>query len=109
MNNLVKNVGIWAVILMVVLVVVKQFDARQPGRDAVSYSEFMDSAKSGKVESDNSAIGLYYAKGPVDKQVRGVLFQTPDSLRVFIAASKIQPNEDSVVVNDIVMPLPPRR
>ncbi len=51
MNNLVKNVGIWAVILMVVLVVVKQFDARQPGKDAVSYSEFMDSAKSGKVES----------------------------------------------------------
>ena len=51
MNNLVKNIGIWAVILMVVLIVVKQFDARQPGKDAVSYSEFMDSAKSGKVES----------------------------------------------------------
>ncbi len=51
MNNLVKNVGIWAVILMVVLVVVKQFDSRQPGKDAVSYSEFMDSAKSGRVES----------------------------------------------------------
>ncbi len=51
MNNLVKNVGIWAVILMVVLVVVKQFDARQPGKDTVSYSEFMDAAKSGRVES----------------------------------------------------------
>ena len=51
MNNLVKNIGIWAVILMVVLVVVKQFDSRQPGKDAISYSEFMDSAKNGKVES----------------------------------------------------------
>ena len=51
MNNLVKNIGIWAVILMVVLVVVKQFDSRQPGKDAVSYSEFMDAAKSGRVES----------------------------------------------------------
>ncbi len=51
MNNLVKNVGIWAVILLVVLFVVKQFDARQPGKDNMSYSEFMDSAKSGKVES----------------------------------------------------------
>jgi len=51
LNNLVKNIGIWAVILMVVLVVVKQFDARQPGKDAVSYSEFMDSAKNGRVES----------------------------------------------------------
>jgi len=51
LNNLVKNIGIWAVILMVVLVVVKQFDSRQPGKDAISYSEFMDSAKNGKVES----------------------------------------------------------
>ena len=51
MNNLVKNIGIWAVILMVVLVVVKQFDARQPGKGSIPYSEFMESAKSGKVES----------------------------------------------------------
>jgi cell division protease FtsH len=51
LNNLVKNVGIWAVILMVVLVVVKQFDARQPAKGSIPYSEFMDSAKSGKVES----------------------------------------------------------
>ena len=51
MNNLLKNVGIWLVIGLVVLTVVKQFDARQTTRDAVSYSEFMDSAKSGKVES----------------------------------------------------------
>src|ERR1700676_111327 len=51
LNNLVKNVGIWLVIGLVVLTVVKQFDARQTTRDAVSYSEFMDQAKQGKVES----------------------------------------------------------
>jgi cell division protease FtsH len=51
LNNLVKNIGIWAVILMVVLVVVKQFDARQPSKGSIPYSEFMESAKSGKVES----------------------------------------------------------
>ena len=51
MNNLLKNVGIWLVIGLVVLTVVKQFDARQTTRDAVSYSEFMDQAKQGKVES----------------------------------------------------------
>jgi cell division protease FtsH len=51
LNNLVKNVGIWAVILMVVLVVVKQFDARQPNKASIPYSEFMDSAKNGRVES----------------------------------------------------------
>ena len=51
MNNLLKNVGIWLVIGLVVLTVVKQFDARQGTKDSVPYSEFMDSAKAGKVES----------------------------------------------------------
>ncbi len=51
MNNLVKNVGIWLVIGLVVLMVVKQFDARQTTREAVPYSEFMDQAKQGRVES----------------------------------------------------------
>jgi cell division protease FtsH len=51
LNNLLKNIGIWLVIGLVVLTVVKQFDARQGNKDSVSYSEFMDSAKAGKVES----------------------------------------------------------
>ncbi len=51
MNNLVKNIGIWLVIGLVVITVVKQFDARQTTREAVSYSDFMDQAKQGKVES----------------------------------------------------------
>jgi cell division protease FtsH len=51
LNNLLKNVGIWLVIGLVVLTVVKQFDARQTTRDAVSYSDFMDQSKQGKVES----------------------------------------------------------
>jgi cell division protease FtsH len=50
-NNLLKNIGIWLVIGLVVLTVVKQFDARQTSKDTVSYSEFMDAAKNGKVES----------------------------------------------------------
>ena len=51
MNNLVKNIGIWLVIGLVVLTVVKQFDARQTTREAVSYSDFMEQAKQGRVES----------------------------------------------------------
>ncbi len=49
MNNLVKNIGIWLVIGLVVLTVVKQFDSRQTSRDSIPYSEFMESAKAGKV------------------------------------------------------------
>ncbi|HXX85172.1 MAG TPA: ATP-dependent zinc metalloprotease FtsH [Casimicrobiaceae bacterium] len=51
MNNLLKNVGIWLVIALVVLTVVKQFDARQTTREAVPYSEFMEQARQGRVES----------------------------------------------------------
>jgi cell division protease FtsH len=38
MNNLLKNIGIWLVIGLVVLTVVKQFDSRQTSRDSVPYS-----------------------------------------------------------------------
>jgi cell division protease FtsH len=51
LNNLLKNLGIWLVIGLVVLTVVKQFDSRQTNRDSVPYSEFMDAAKNGKVTS----------------------------------------------------------
>ena len=51
LNNLLKNIGIWLVIGLVVLTVVKQFDARQTVRDTVPYSEFMDKARAGTVES----------------------------------------------------------
>ena len=51
MNNLLKNIGIWLVIGLVVLTVVKQLDARQASKDTLPYSEFMAQAKDGKVES----------------------------------------------------------
>jgi len=51
LNNLLKNIGIWLVIGLVVLTVVKQFDSRQSAKDSVAYSDFMESARSGRVES----------------------------------------------------------
>jgi cell division protease FtsH len=51
LNNLLKNLLIWLVVGLVVLTVVKQFDARPGAKDAVPYSEFMEQAKQGHVES----------------------------------------------------------
>ena len=51
MNNLLKNLLIWLVVGLVVLTVVKQFDARPGSQDTVPYSEFMEQAKEGHVES----------------------------------------------------------
>jgi cell division protease FtsH len=51
LNSLLKNLLIWLVVGLVVLTVVKQFDARPGTKDAVPYSEFMEQAKQGHVES----------------------------------------------------------
>jgi cell division protease FtsH len=51
LNNLLKNIGIWLVIGLVVLTVVKQFDSRQTSKDTIAYSDFMEQARSGRVES----------------------------------------------------------
>ncbi|HEV3238996.1 MAG TPA: ATP-dependent zinc metalloprotease FtsH, partial [Casimicrobiaceae bacterium] len=51
MNNLLKNLLIWLVVGLVVLTVVKQFDARPGTKDAVPYSDFMEQAKEGRIES----------------------------------------------------------
>jgi len=52
LNSLLKNLLIWLVVGLVVLTVVKQFDARPGTKDAVPYSEFMEQAKQGHVESE---------------------------------------------------------
>jgi cell division protease FtsH len=51
LNNLLKNLLIWLVVGLVVLTVVKQFDARTGTKDTVPYSDFMEQAKEGHVES----------------------------------------------------------
>jgi cell division protease FtsH len=50
-NNLLKNLLIWLVVGLVVLTVVKQFDTRPGNKDTVPYSEFMEQAKQGHVDS----------------------------------------------------------
>ena len=50
MNNLVKNVGIWLVIALVLMTLFNQFSGQQ-ANNTVPYSEFMDQAKQGQVRS----------------------------------------------------------
>src|SRR5271156_5841892 len=51
LNNLLKNLLIWLVVGLVVLTVVKQFDARTGTKDTIPYSDFIEQAKEGHVES----------------------------------------------------------
>ena len=50
MNNLVKNVGIWLIIALVLMTLFNQFSGKQ-SNNTVPYSEFMDQAKKGDVRS----------------------------------------------------------
>ena len=50
MNNLVKNVGIWLIIALVLMTLFNQFSSQQSS-NTIPYSEFMDQAKQGQVRS----------------------------------------------------------
>ena len=73
MNNSFSKVAIWMVIGLVLFTVFKQFDGRSQPQDSVSYTQFMDDAKSGKIRK-------------VDVQ-SDVLHVTPDSGRPYTLTS----------------------
>ena len=73
MNNSFSKVAVWMVIALVLFTVFKQFDSRAPSQDSVSYTQFMDDAKAGKVRK-------------VDVQ-GDVLYVTPDSGRPYTLTS----------------------
>ena len=73
MNNSFSKVAVWMVIALVLFTVFKQFDSRAPSQDTVSYTQFMDDAKAGKVRK-------------VDVQ-SDVLYVTPDSGRPYTLTS----------------------
>ena len=51
MNNLVKNVAIWLVIALVLMMVFNNFSSRQASQSIIPYSQFMDEVKQGRVKS----------------------------------------------------------
>ncbi len=51
MNNMFSKAAIWMVIALVLFTVFKQFDTRQTRTNDVAYSQFMDEARAGRIES----------------------------------------------------------
>ena len=49
-NNMLSKLAVWLVIALVLFMVFKQFD-RPHAQEGVTYSQFMDDAKTGKVKS----------------------------------------------------------
>lgn len=73
MNNSFSKVAVWMVIALVLFTVFKQFDSRAPSQDSVSYTQFMDDARAGKIRK-------------VDVQ-SDVLYVTPDAGRPYTLTS----------------------
>jgi len=73
LNNSFSKVAVWMVIALVLFTVFKQFDNRAPTQDSVSYTQFMDDAKAGKIRK-------------VDVQ-SDVLHVTPDAGRPYTLTS----------------------
>ena len=51
MNNMFSKAAVWMVIALVLFTVFKQFDNRQVRGGDLSYSQFMDEARAGRIES----------------------------------------------------------
>src|SRR5699024_4336825 len=49
LNNSFSKVAIWMVIALVLFTVFKQFDGRPAATDTVTYTQFMDDARAGKI------------------------------------------------------------
>ena len=73
MNNSFSKVAVWMVIALVLFTVFKQLDGRTQSQDGVSYTQFMDDAKAGRVRK-------------VDVQ-GDVLYVTPDAGRPYSLTS----------------------
>ncbi len=50
MNNMLSKAAIWMVIALVLFVVFKQFETRRQVTEPVSYSQFMEEAKNGRIK-----------------------------------------------------------
>jgi len=73
LNNSFSKVAVWMVIALVLFTVFKQFDGRAQSQDGVTYTQFMDDAKAGRIRK-------------VDVQ-GDVLYVTPDSGRSYTLTS----------------------
>ena len=73
LNNSFSKVAVWMVIALVLFTVFKQFDGRPVASDGVTYTQFMDDARSGRISK-------------VDIQ-GDTLYVTPDSGRTYSLTS----------------------
>ena len=106
MNNSFSKVAVWMVIALVLFTVFKQFDGRTQSQDGVSYTQFMDDAKAGRIRKvDVQGDVLYVTPDggrPYTLTSPGDLWMVSDLLKYGVQVSGKAREEQSLLMNIFV-------
>jgi len=106
LNNNFSKVAVWLVIALVLFTVFKQFDSRAPSQDSVSYTQFMDDAKAGKVRKvdvqGDTLLVTPDAGRPYSLTTPGDLWMVSDLLKAGVQVSGKAREEPSLFMSIFV-------
>ncbi|MFC4278454.1 ATP-dependent zinc metalloprotease FtsH [Achromobacter aloeverae] len=106
MNNSFSKVAVWMVIALVLFTVFKQFDGRTQSQDGVSYTQFMDDAKAGRIRKVDVQGDVLYvtpdAGRPYTLTSPGDLWMVSDLLKYGVQVSGKAREEQSLLMNIFV-------
>ena len=103
MNNMFSKVAVWMVIAFVLFTVFKQFEGRARPQDTVSYSQFMEEAKAGriqKVDVQGDVLNVTPADGrPYSIASPGDLWMVGDLMKYGVQVSAKPKEEPSLLMS----------
>ncbi|AZV94265.1 ATP-dependent zinc metalloprotease FtsH [Kerstersia gyiorum] len=103
MNNSFSKVAVWMVIALVLFTVFKQFDSRAPSQDRVSYTQFMEDARGGRIRSvdvqGDTLIVTPDAGRPYSLTAPGDLWMVPDLMKYGVQVSGKPREEPSMLMS----------
>ena len=106
MNNSFSKVAVWMVIALVLFTVFKQFDGRTQSQDGVSYTQFMDDSKAGRIRKVDVQGDVLYvtpdAGRPYTLTSPGDIWMVSDLLKYGVQVSGKAREEQSLLMNIFV-------
>jgi len=106
LNNMFSKVAVWMVIALVLFTVFKQFEGRARPQDTVSYSQFMDDAKAGRIQKvDVQSDVLYVTPSdgrPYTLTSPGDLWMVGDLMKFGVQVSGKAKEEPSLLMSIFV-------
>jgi cell division protease FtsH len=103
LNNSFSKVAVWMVIALVLFTVFKQFDSRAPSQDRVSYTQFMEDARGGRIRSvdvqGDTLIVTPDAGRPYSLTAPGDLWMVPDLMKYGVQVSGKPREEPSMLMS----------